>query len=258
MIEVLLLVAAVGFPGGVVALELPNDFTEVTYNDRHPLIYARHALIGIPLQAKVGTHSAIVQTQSRGSVRIEFEISAKDYPEQHITIADKRMVDPLADDLKRIRKESRLMRDAYALRTEVAELAPFQQPVDGRISSPFGLKRVLNQQPRRPHSGLDIAAPTGTPINAPAPGSVAVIGDFFFNGNTVLVDHGGGLVTMFCHMSEITVAVGEIVTRGQQLGLVGATGRATGPHLHWTVSLQGVRVDPLAAIDVLNALDGVE
>jgi murein DD-endopeptidase MepM/ murein hydrolase activator NlpD len=120
----------------------------------------------------------------------------------------------------------------------------FQAPVDGRRSGSFGLRRVFNGQARNPHSGMDIAAPTGTPVRAPAAGTVIDCGDYFFNGNTIWLDHGGGLLTMMCHLQTIEVAEGDGVEVGQRIASVGATGRATGPHLHWSVSLNRAMVDP--------------
>jgi murein DD-endopeptidase MepM/ murein hydrolase activator NlpD len=123
-------------------------------------------------------------------------------------------------------------------------LVTFDLPSEGRFSSGFGLRRFLNNEPRQPHTGVDIAAPEGTPIAAPAAGTVIEIGDYFFNGLTVVLDHGQGLVTMYNHLSRIDVARGARVARGETIGAIGSTGRVTGPHLHWSVSLNNARVDP--------------
>ncbi|MDH3355350.1 MAG: M23 family metallopeptidase, partial [Chromatiales bacterium] len=117
-------------------------------------------------------------------------------------------------------------------------------PVSGRLSGNFGRRRFFNNQPRKPHSGMDIAAPMGTSVVSPAAGKVVDTGNFFFNGNTIFVDHGQGVVTMYCHLNTLTVKKGDIVAQGEKIATVGMTGRVTGPHLHWSVNLNGVRIDP--------------
>jgi murein DD-endopeptidase MepM/ murein hydrolase activator NlpD len=128
-------------------------------------------------------------------------------------------------------------------------------PVTAPVSSPFGLRRFFNEQPRKPHSGLDLAAAEGTPISAPASGKITDTGDFFFNGNTVFIDHGQGLVTMYCHLSKIDVEPGQTVNTGDIIGAVGKTGRVTGAHLHWSVSLNNTRIDPTLFLDDLDSTE---
>jgi murein DD-endopeptidase MepM/ murein hydrolase activator NlpD len=147
--------------------------------------------------------------------------------------------------IARVAEEQPRIRQAVATFTDASPTAlRFAIPGPGRRSSSFGLRRMFNNQPRNPHSGMDIAAPVGTPVVAPAPGRVIDTGDYFFNGKTVFIDHGQGLVTMYCHLSTIDVTVGTEVAVGDKLGEVGATGRVTGPHLHWGVALNRVFVDP--------------
>lgn len=240
-------------PGGVAVLSLGDGAAAppVTYLDR-PVLVVREAgkqwiaVVGIPLTVKPGQEQ--VQVKDGGGTRqVAFTVGAKDYVAQHITLKNRRQVDPNPDDLKRIERE--LAEQVEAYRGFRAGVTPsnliLDRPVDGgRLSSPFGLRRFFNGQERNPHSGLDFAVPAGTPIKAPAAGVVVLVGDYFFNGKTVFLDHGQGFVSMFCHMSAISVKVGDEVPRGGVVGKVGATGRATGPHLHWNVSLNDARIDP--------------
>ncbi len=240
--------------GGVAALRLPWDATSARYQDDDALVIDGHAIIGIGADAAAGKHTVAVRTAAGEERYLSFVVAPREFPEERLTVA-RRHVNPSPEQLERYAREAAIQRDAYALRTEVREgLVPFAEPLKGRISSEFGFRRIFNGQPRSRHSGVDIAANTGTDVSNPAPGTVAAVGDYFFNGKTVLVDHGGGLVAMYCHLSRIDVAKGDEVQRGDILGAVGATGRVTGPHLHWTVSIRGVRVDPLRFQETLNQL----
>jgi len=240
-------------PGGIAILELGDGEAPpgaVIFNDhRAPVLRTADgwvALVGIPLDTAPGVHSARWQAPERPEPRpLEFSVAPKQYAEQRLTVTNRRHVDPSKEDLERIAEER--TRIDTALGTFTADRQPvlaLQPPVAGRRSSSFGLRRYFNGQARNPHSGMDIAAATGTPIRSPAPGRVVEAGDFFFNGNTVFVDHGQGVVTMYCHLSRIDVAPGDEVGAGTILGLVGATGRVTGPHLHWGVAVNRALVDP--------------
>ncbi len=239
-------------PGGVYVLPLPAGVHAATYQDRPVLIYQGRALVGININTQPGGQELLLEGPA-GVNRHQFPIAPKQYPEEHLTIADNRLVNPSAVDLVRIQAEAGRQRTEYQRFTRrPLDLSPFNQPVDGAVSSLFGQRRVLNGQPRSPHSGLDLAAPSGTPISAPAPAAVMMTGELYFNGKTIFLDHGQGLVTMYCHMNAIAVNEGDEVKRGQVIGAVGATGRATGPHLHWSVSLNANRVDPERIMTILN------
>lgn len=239
-------------PGGVAVIDLPaidNEAPVATYNGRRVLVQPTDngyvAIVGIPLAARPGMAAVELEGTDGSRARVSFEIGQKTYKTQRLTITNKRMVDPNPQDLERIAAERKRINAALSHYSTAERVdAAMIRPVDGVESSPFGLRRYYNDKPRRPHSGLDIAAPEGAPILAAAPGTIIETGGFFFNGNTVFIDHGQGLVTMYCHMSRIDVEPGTYVGRGEQIGLVGATGRVTGPHVHWSVSLNDTRVDP--------------
>ncbi len=236
------------FPGGVAVIGVGDAESSApsVYYDGRPVLVVKEegkrwiAIVGLPLKAKPGEH--FIDTPEG---RKAFQVGSRDYHEQHITLKDQRKVTPNPDDLKRIEREMDEQTRAYRQysKTQPSNLL-FDKPVNGPLTSPFGLRRFFNGEERNPHSGLDFAARTGTPIKAPANGKVILVGDYFFNGKTVFLDHGQGLISMFCHLSAIDVKVGDRVARGGVVGKVGATGRATGPHLHWNVSLNDARVDP--------------
>ncbi len=239
-------------PGGIVTLALPGDDSAApkAWYGKHRVMVVRteqgwEAVIGIPLDAKPGRQRLRVETAS-GSQTLAFTIRDKQYASQYLTIKNKHQVNPDKRDMQRIRKEYQRIAAAKSHWSDAVSVPlRFRQPAAGPYSSPFGLRRYFNKQPRRPHSGLDIAAPLEAPIYAPAAGTVIDTGRYFFNGNTVFIDHGQGLVTMYCHMNRINVKEGDKVRAGQVIGHVGKTGRVTGPHLHWSVILNSAMVDPL-------------
>ena len=239
-------------PGGIIQLTLePGDqpAPTVTFNDRRTLVIQQNdhwvTLVGIPLSSKPGTHQINVKPANKASYAIAFDVKPKKYPASYITIKNKRKVNPNADDMKRIKKERiRLGKDLARWTPQDTIDLDFMLPAKGRMSGVFGSRRFYNKQPRNPHSGLDIAAPTGTEVHAPAKGTVIDTGQFFFNGNTVLVDHGQGLISGYFHLSAIEVKPGQQVHKGDLLGKIGATGRVTGPHLHWNMYLNRTKVDP--------------
>lgn len=251
-------------PGGIAIVPLPiasKTPPKVFFQDKRVMVAPNGdsdpenpwlAVTGIPLAAEVGQQELAVKSES-GDSKVSFTIKDKKYQAQHITIKNKRKVNPYKKDLERIGKEKKQITAALAHWTESDQFPGlFQIPVKGRLSSPFGLRRYFNKQPRKPHSGIDIAAPEGTPIVAPMAATVINVGDYFFNGNTVFLDHGNGLVTMYCHMSKISVKEGQNVSQGEAIGAVGKTGRVTGPHLHWGVSLNDARIDPSLFFDDIN------
>ncbi|MCY3883621.1 MAG: peptidoglycan DD-metalloendopeptidase family protein [Gammaproteobacteria bacterium] len=244
-----------GVNGGVVAVDLPVGATHAIFKGENQLIVDNTAIVAIPLDQEPGQPYLRVLLSGNLATDIHFTVNAKKYPEQHITISDEKMVTPPEEVLERIGRESARMKEAYALRTrQQPDLFPILIPVSGPVSGVFGSRRVFNGKPRNPHSGIDYAADEGTPIVAPAPGTVALTGDLYFNGNTVVIDHGGGFVSVMCHLHEVFVEVNQQLKRGDTIGTVGSTGRSTGPHLHWTISLQGTKVDPAVFMDVTNQL----
>lgn len=244
-------------PGGIVIQKIARSDTEkptVLFQNNRVLVVNNNdhwtAIVGIPLKLLPGKYNLLINTRSQHNKKISFTINAKDYPEQYITLKNTQMVNPNPVNLARIKKERIPINRALNTWSEKEQIATdFSLPVMGQLSSLFGLKRFFNNQPKNPHSGLDIAAPKGTAIKAPTPARVLETGHFYYNGKTVFLDHGQGLISGYFHMTDIHVKPGQLVNRGDIIGTVGETGRVTGPHLHWNIYLNKTKVDPALFID---------
>ena len=240
-------------PGGIARISLgPANARPVARAGDVPLLVVGDAiewtaLVGIALSATPGKASITVQAgEGKAQRQVGYTVVPKRYVEQRLTVAPG-SVDLSAENTARYERERAHQEKVMATFSDTlpqASTLTMRVPVPGRQSSSFGLRRVFNGQARNPHSGMDIAAATGTSVVSPLPGRVIDTGDYFFNGNTVWLDHGGGLLSMYCHLSEIGVKLGDMLKTGERLGAVGATGRATGPHLHWGVMLNRAMVDP--------------
>lgn len=240
------------WPGGIAFIELgsaASDAPVVEYEGKRVLVMKEdgrwRAAIGVPLDTAVGE----TRITLAGGATITFNVAEHAYPEQHLEVA--RSYVSLSDEaLERVRRERKIIDAALTNWRDVSlDSVKLKPPVDGRRSSSFGLRRFFNKEPRSPHKGMDIAAIEGTPILAPRSGIITATGDYYFNGNTVFIDHGQGFVTMYCHLSEIGAEDGQPVAAGEVIGKVGATGRVTGPHLHFGTYLNGTAVDPALLLD---------
>jgi murein DD-endopeptidase MepM/ murein hydrolase activator NlpD len=237
-------------PGGIAVIDLgPATSTSPTARwGEQPVAVVRDkgrwvALLGIPLDTLPGDFEISVLFGATVTTR-QIGVQIRNYPEQRLTIKDKRKVEPNPDDLARIEREQKITEAIKRRFSDTAPSTDFALPANGPLSSRFGLRRVFNGLPRNPHAGLDVAVGTGKPVTAPADGVVVNVGEYFFNGNTIFIDHGQGLITAYMHLSRTDVRAGQPVKKGEMLGAVGATGRVTGPHLHWAVILNNTPVDP--------------
>lgn len=239
-------------PGGIAVVALAsvaNTSKPKAWLGKQPVLVTSdqgvwYAVVGLSLKIKLGSHELHVSTDD-ATMTHHFTVEAKDYPEQRITLKDKGKVDLSSKNLKRVGQEYKVIVGHKKFWRDTPETdLDFILPAKGEMSSRFGLRRYFNDKPRNPHSGLDLAIGTGTPVMASSSGTVLGTDHYFFNGKTVFVDHGNGLVTMYCHLDKFKVIPGQQVGKGDVIGLSGMTGRATGPHLHWSVMLNGEMVDP--------------
>ena len=227
-----------GDPGEIIAIKASNDDI-----DKYLTVEINESLYKlIPLPFEKQNESIYVNDE-------KININQKDFGESRITIKNNSMVNLSKEDSDRAFKESKIIQKALSNYSKF--LVPdlnFINPVEGVISSRYGKKRYINNQPRSPHLSLDIAAAEGTKIISPSKGEVILVGDFFYSGNFIVIDHGFGLISTYSHLSSVLVKENEFIKKGQKIGEVGSTGRVTGPHLHWTVYLNKVRINPESII----------
>jgi murein DD-endopeptidase MepM/ murein hydrolase activator NlpD len=212
-------------------------------------------LVGVDLETSPGTYAVSIEADGSPSVdtaTYELVVAHRKFRTRTLTV-DEAYVNPPAATVERIKGEAAELNELWAASSR-AKLwdGPFVRPVPDPANSAFGTRSILNGQPRSPHSGADFSSAAGTPIKAPNAGRVVLAGDRYFTGNTVMIDHGLGLFSLFAHLLETSVTTGEMVRTGEVIGKVGATGRVTGPHLHWSVRLNGARIDPLSLLAALG------
>jgi murein DD-endopeptidase MepM/ murein hydrolase activator NlpD len=242
-------------PGGVAVLSIPalredQGSAPTASYDGKPIMVLKAAdgwlaIVGIPLSAAPGSAAIVIQRSGSGAQQsLEFQIAPKQYAEQRLTVAPAK-VDLSEADLERSAREQTRLQGALATFDERPPATlQLRAPVAGVRTNSFGSRRFFNNEARNPHSGMDIPVPMGTPVRAAADGRVIDTGNYFFSGNAVLIDHGEGLITMYGHLSAIGVQAGQSVRAGAIIGRSGATGRVTGPHLHFGVALNRAYVDP--------------
>jgi murein DD-endopeptidase MepM/ murein hydrolase activator NlpD len=213
------------------------------------------ALVGIDLAVVPGTYTVAVEAvAASGSAHtsVSLKVQSKHFGTRALTV-DQAFVEPPPEMQDRIRAEAEELGRLFAeVSADRLWQGPFALPVPGATASRFGTRSIFNGAAGSPHSGADFRGALGTPVLAPASGRVVLARDLYFSGNTVVLDHGQGLYSLLAHFSAIAVRVGDAISAGQEVGQVGATGRVTGPHLHWAIRLGGARVDPLALIAVLE------
>jgi murein DD-endopeptidase MepM/ murein hydrolase activator NlpD len=250
-------------PGDVIVLTIsgvsPNDVVQIRAFDRDFPPFAttadtRRVLVGVDLDVRPGTYTASVHAGDRQAAHV-VRVVPRAFATRRLTV-DPAFVNPPESERPRIEREREQLENLWRTRAEDKLWAgAFTPPVPERANSAFGTRSILNGEPRSPHGGADFPSPAGTAIRAPNAGRVVLAEALYYTGNTVVLDHGLGLYSLFAHMTEMRVRAGDVVKTGELLGTVGSTGRVTGPHLHWAVRLDGARVDPLSLIRVSQLLE---
>jgi murein DD-endopeptidase MepM/ murein hydrolase activator NlpD len=212
------------------------------------------AFLGLDLELSPGSYPLNVTAQFQdgtlSTLTREIDVVSKEFPVERLRV-DPKYVTPPAEAQERIRLEAQLLRSIYAgFSPDWLGEGSFVLPTEGRVNPNFGRRRVFNDLPRSPHSGVDISSPQGTPVLASNSGRVVLTRGLYYAGNTVIIDHGLGVFSVYLHLSRMLVEEGSLVLKGAPIGEVGATGRVTGPHLHWSVRIRNSRVDPLSLLDL--------
>jgi len=253
--------AIAGQQGQAVRLSLPDEpgITKVEVRFQEKTIPYVHVgqewftVVGLDLEIKPGSYTGNVRVTKNNKVEVrpvKIDVKAVKFPVERLQVADK-YVELSPEDTERALREAKELDEIHnTISGEALWTQPFVVPIPGGVGVSFGKRRVFNGESRNPHAGADLKATTGTPIRSTNRGRVVLARDLFFTGNTVIVDHGLGIYTLYAHLSRIDVAKDAIVERAQVIGLAGATGRVTGPHLHWGARVQNTRVDPFSLINL--------
>lgn len=249
-------------PGEVVKVSLPAlpriKLVSLRFLDKKIKMVKRDAqgiwlaFVGLDLSLTPGTYplqaSILYSDGSQRTLKQSLVIGAKEFPQKKLWV-DEKFVTPPAEALERIRREAELISSVFAIySTDWLGKGNFAIPAEGKVNPNFGERRIFNNKPRSPHSGIDISSPWGAPVKASNSGKVVLANDLYYAGKTVILDHGLGVFSFYCHFSKIKVKRGSLVAKGDIIGDIGATGRVTGPHLHWSVRVSGSRIDPFSLL----------
>jgi len=247
--------------GQVVRLSMPHEAglqgVEIQWQDKTiPYIRLDNewiAVLGIDLEQKPGDYASTITVRKNGVVErrdVSVKVQSVEFPTTQLTVDDRYVQLSPADERRAVLEAQEIAAIHKTVTKEMLWREPFVSPIEGGVGSNFGHRRVFNGQPKNPHTGADLRASTGTPIQSTNRGRVVLAKNLFYTGNTVMIDHGLGVYSLYAHLSRIDVKKGQMVERGQLLGLAGATGRVTGPHLHWGVRVQDARVDPFSLVNM--------